>query len=71
MRRQHYVHEKRKALLASEEADSSLWERVLSNINPFAPIRKRKVVFVGLEAAGKVRFVTKQCSIDADSCTHP
>jgi hypothetical protein len=33
---------------------SQIWGTLWSSLNPFTPIRKRKVVFVGLEAAGKV-----------------
>jgi hypothetical protein len=33
---------------------SQIWDTVVSNLNPFTPVRKRKVVFVGPEAAGKV-----------------
>jgi hypothetical protein len=53
--RRHFCYEKRARNLESSSQDSVttiLW-RTLNALNPFSPIRKRKVVFVGLEAAGK------------------
>jgi len=55
--RRHFCYEKRARNLESSSQDSVttiLW-RTLNALNPFSPIRKRKVVFVGLEAAGKVQ----------------
>lgn len=59
MNRQRFVLEKKRARADASTSGNNtslatqIWDSVVSTLNPFVPIRKRKVVFVGLEAAGK------------------